>query len=87
MEFPNQTPETQKLINILSSEGYENLRSLPDGTVVGTSELMFTRAVYVGLNFSGWEKRFCFSDRDLAVEELKKLSDGDSEPSGYIARR
>jgi hypothetical protein len=87
MDIPGQTPETQSLINFLSRDGYENLHSLDDGTVVGTSELMFTRAVYIGLNFSGWEKRFCFEDRNLAVVELRKLQDGDSEPSGWIARR
>lgn len=79
--------ERQSLIDALSKDGYSNLKELPDGTVVGTSELIFTRALYVGLNRYGWDKRFCFKDRELAVKELDKLSDGDSEPTGYIARR
>jgi hypothetical protein len=77
----------EKLINELSEQGYENLRALDDGTVVGTIELMFTRAIFIGLNFQSWEKRFCFKDRDLALTELNKLVLGDDEPVGYVARR
>lgn len=66
---------------------YQNVRVLDDGTIIGTGELLFTRAIYIGLDRYGWEKRFCFEDRKLALEELKKLNSGDDEPVGYIARR
>jgi len=75
------------LIDWLAGQGYENLRELEDGTVVGTYELMFTRAIFIDLTATGWDKRFCFQDKPLALEELAKLKTGDDEPSGYIARR
>jgi hypothetical protein len=76
-----------ELIAWLAGQGYENLRELEDGTIVGTLELMFTRAIFIDLTYSGWDKRFCFDNKSLALEELAKLKIGDDEPSGYIARR
>lgn len=75
------------LLDFLDGQGYRNLRELEDGTVVGTMELLFTRAIFIDLTFSGWEKRFCFQDKDLALVELAKLQTGDDEPQGYVARR
>jgi len=75
------------LIEVLSDDGYENLRMLDDGTIVGTSKLLYTTAVYIDLNRHGWEKRFCFQDKELAIAEVNKLQSGDDEPVGYIARR
>jgi hypothetical protein len=60
---------------------------LRDGTIIGMGELMFTRAIYIDMDLNGWGKRFCFKDKDRAVEEYMKLKTGDDEPTGYIARR
>lgn len=60
---------------------------LRDGTIIGLGELMFTRAIYIDLDLNGWGKRFCFDNRDLAVQEYMKLQTGDDEPTGWIARR
>lgn len=60
---------------------------LRDGTIIGMGDLMFTRAIYIDLDLNGWGKRFCFEDKDLAVEEYMKLKTGDDEPTGYVARR
>lgn len=75
------------LIEFYENLGYQNVRILQDGTICATSELIFTRALYIGLTEFSWEKRFCFEDRKRAIEELLKLEDQDSEPTGYIARR
>jgi hypothetical protein len=60
---------------------------LRDGTIIGMGELMFTRAIYMDMDLNGWGKRFCFEDKDRAVEEYTKLKTGDDEPTGYVARR
>ena len=60
---------------------------LRDGTIIGMGDLMFTRAIYIDLDLNGWGKRFCFEDKDRAVEEYMKLKTGDDEPTGYVARR
>jgi len=76
-----------ELIKFLETQNYHNLRVLEDGCIVGTMELMFTRAIFIGLARYGWEKRFCFDNKDLALTELAKLQTEDDEPTGYIARR
>jgi hypothetical protein len=60
---------------------------LRDGTIIGMGDLMFTRAIYMDMDLNGWGKRFCFEDKDRAVEEYTKLKTGDDEPTGYVARR
>lgn len=78
---------TEDLLEFLTSEGYKHARVLEDGTVVACSELLYTRALYVGLTYTGWDKRYCFEDRERAVVELAKLKDQDSVPEGWIAQR
>lgn len=78
--------DPEKLLEELKQD-YQNVRMLEDGTIVGTVELAFTRAIVIGLNHVGWEKRFCFENRSLAVSELAKLKTFADEPEGYIARR
>ena len=60
---------------------------LRDGTIIGMGDLMFTRAIYIDMDLYGWGKRFCFEDKDRAVEEYMKLKTGDDEPTGWVARR
>ena len=76
-----------KRIKELGGGSYSLLAYLMDGTIIGVGDLMFTRAIYIDLDLNGWGKRFCFEDRDLAVEEFMKLKTGDDEPTGWIARR
>jgi len=71
----------------LGCGAYREVRMLEDGTIVGIGELMFTRAIYMDMNRNGWGRRFCFQDKALADAEYKRLSDGDHEPTGWIARR
>ena len=66
---------------------YQNVRVLEDGTIVGTSKLLFTTALYIGLNEWGWERRYCYQDLDALYESLKALRTVDDEPHGYIAKR
>lgn len=76
-----------RLEQIAEQGEYEHLRELPDGTIVGIGTLFFTTALYVDLNEYGWERRFCFKDREKAIEELKKLQSCEDLPEGWIARR
>jgi hypothetical protein len=76
-----------KRIKELGGGSYSLLVYLMDGTIIGVGDLMFTRAIYIDLDLNGWGKRFCFEDRDLAVEEFMKLKTGDDEPTGWVARR
>ena len=66
---------------------YRDIRTLEDGTIVATVDLMYTRAICLDLTRTGYGKRFCFENRDLADSEFAKLQTGDDEPAGFIARR
>lgn len=67
--------------------GYIGVKMLEDGTIVGIGNLMFTRAIYMDMDLNGWGRRFCFEDRARADLEYEKLTSGDDEPTGWIARR
>lgn len=81
--------ELDELRAWLATEGgYQNVRVLEDGTIVGTLELLFTRALVIGLNRWGWERRYCYEDRILANAAVLLLDTGDDEPlPGYVAQR
>lgn len=79
--------EVEELLEWLAEEGYRNLRVLDDGTICGTIDLMYIRALFIDLTFHGWEKRFDFKDRLRAELELKNLKSAKDEPTGFIAKR
>lgn len=67
--------------------GYIDVRVLPDGSIAAVGELLTTRAIFLGCNAWGWERRFCFSDRALALQEFSKLQSEQDMPQGFIASR
>lgn len=76
------------LLTWLADNGYQSLRTLEDGTIVGTLELVFTRSVVIGLDRWGWERRYCYEDRPLATLACAALQTGDDIPlSGFVAER
>lgn len=81
------TPDEALLERLKEMGGYEQIRVLEDGTIVGLGNLMYTRAIYVNVDLWGHEKRFCFKDRELALQQYLALKTGDDEPEGWIARR
>jgi len=67
---------------------YRDIRVLEDGTIAATHELMYTRAICLGVTPDcHWETRFCFEDRTLATQRFHELRTEDDEPEGYTARR
>lgn len=67
---------------------YNDVRMLDDGTVVGTVDLLYTRAVMMDMNLYGCGHRYCYEDRNLATKAVRALVTGDDEPMpGYIAER
>lgn len=76
------------LIAFLQKNGYQDVRVLENGTVIGTVELMFTRGLCVGLSWDSWEARYCYEDRTLATRAALEMVDDDEPPlAGYIATR
>ena len=79
---------TETELEFLKSQEYYSLVVLEDGTICGLSRLMFTTALYIGLNgCGGWERRYCYLKEQQALKALGYLKTGDDEPAmGYVAR-
>lgn len=71
----------------VAEHGYRAARVLPDGSVAALLDLMFTRAICLGVNDEAWTRRFCFEDKALADRRFAELVSEDDEPQGYVARR
>ncbi len=69
------------------SIGYEVVSQLDDNSWVGIGELLFSTALYMGMDQSGWAKRYCFELRSDAIQELIKLTKQTDTPNGWIAKR
>lgn len=81
-------PDNSELIEFLRKDGYRNLKTLDNGTVIGTLDLLFTRSLCVGINRQSWEARYCYEDRDLATRAAEAYVDDDLPPlQGYVASR
>ena len=79
---------TDELVAYIRKHGeYREVRALDDGSIAALGELMYTRAIYLGLDRYGYSARFCFENRALAKAEFDKLKTEDDEPQGCIARR
>lgn len=88
MTTSTEPPELAEMLEFLRENNYENLRVLDDGVIVGTINLMFTRALCVDLNWDGWQDRYCYEDRGLATLSCLSMQSGDDKPmSGYVAER
>jgi hypothetical protein len=66
---------------------YDRVRILPDGSIAGISNLIFTRAIFLSLSLYGYERRFCFEDKEKAEVEFENLQSEEDVPTGWVARR
>lgn len=76
----------QSLADALACQ-YRQVRVLPDGSVACLQDLLFTRAILLGVNAKSFTRRFCFEIRSLADRRFSELQSADDEPAGWIARR
>lgn len=77
----------QALCEELLQQGYLAARILEDGSVAALGDLLYTRSIITGCTPTGWSRRFCFEDRDLASRRFEELRHEDDVPLGHIARR
>lgn len=76
----------EKLKDYLESNGYYNVKILDDG-VICNCHFLFTDAVIIGANFSGYDKRVCYPRGSGIAEKmcLGMLSIDDDPLPGYTA--
>lgn len=84
---PSYDGWAESLAKRLPSMGYMAARVLPDRSVAGMLQLLYTRAICLGCHEDGWATRFCFEDVPLAHRRFAELQSEDDEPAGYVARR
>ncbi len=73
--------ERGRLVARLNSEGYTRCIVLPTGELAGISSTLFTTGLFVGLDEMGWRTRFCYENKQDAIEALDKW-DGKGDPPG-----
>lgn len=79
--------QNKELNALLQENGYYNIRFLPDG-VVANLKLLYTTALCIDLDESGYQERFCFPDSSVAEKACAALSSIHDNPSpGFIAYR
>ena len=82
------TPEELAVeVERLGAGSYKKVRVLPDGSVAATVDLMFTRAIILDCDLSGYGNRFCFDNKALADQRFSELQGADDVPAGFIAQR
>lgn len=74
------------LLEILAENGYTDIRQLPDGSWAGLMHYLFTTAIVVGLDSTGYSHRYCFEVRHEAGESFDKW-DGIGDPPGNWIKR
>lgn len=68
-------------IGIEIASQYNHLWTLPDGRICGVHRLMYHWTVHVGLDYAGYEDRWCFHEFNDAVIALL-LWDGTGDMPG-----
>lgn len=77
---------TDDLLDYLRQQ-YRAVKVLPDGSIAVQADLLFTRAIILGVDQCGYARRFCFEDKARCDHEYEALQSEDDEPTGWIARR
>lgn len=67
--------------------GYSAAKRLPDGSYAVLDRLLTTTAICLGVDGTGWERRFCYQDTAQCIHEWIALQTRHDEPEGWIARR
>lgn len=69
-------------IRLLESEGYADIRKMPDGEFAAIRTFVFTCAIIYGMTPWGHDERWCYR----TYEDAKKALDawnGEGEPEGW----
>ncbi len=68
-------------------QGYLGVQRLPDGSYATLTRLLTTLAICLGVDKTGWSRRFCYRDITECLVAWEHLASKQDEPTGWIARR
>lgn len=75
------TAERVSFIEFLNANGYTKLKVMEDGTVCALQKQLFTVALVVGLDRTGYRYRYCY-EREYDASEALVQWDGAGDPPG-----
>jgi len=64
-----------------AANGYDAVRTLPDGRVIGLQRMAFTVGLFVGIGRFGYDSRYCYPPGPEALRGLMAW-DGKGDPPG-----
>ena len=86
LEVNCQECKVALFIQAMTEEGYYNIKQLPDGRFCGLYRFLFTEAIIIGMDKTGYQYRYCYKPETIAAAQLEKY-DGTEEPTGWIVKK
>lgn len=75
-----------KLLKFLESEGYTDLRTLEDGSIVGVMRMLYTWGTVVDMEYHGHGGRVCWPTYEQAAYFARTIKTIEDEPPpGFTA--
>ena len=68
-------------LTTLRAEGYYNIKAVPGNGVCALFKFAFTTGLVIGIDDIGYHGRYCYSNRQDAIDALNSW-DGQGDPSG-----
>lgn len=68
-------------LDTLRAEGYYNIKQVPDKGICALFRFAFTTGLVIGIDNIGYYGRYCYSNRQDAIDALKNW-DGQGDPQG-----
>jgi len=68
------------------NDGY-TCRVLNDGSIACMFDLLFSRAIVLGVHSMGYETRYCFESKRVAAFKFAQLRTRHEKLDGYVAKR
>jgi hypothetical protein len=65
----------------LNALGYQHVRAVPNQDTCGLMRMLYTTALVVGLDNTGYSRRYCYESYDDACYALSQW-DGSGDPPG-----
>lgn len=82
---PEMNQETKAAVAEIGEDllsHYVALRLLPDGRICGVQQLLFHWTLHIGIDWCGYQDRYCYESKDLAVAAMTAW-DGKGDPLAW----
>lgn len=72
---------------ILNREGYTDVRTVAGRGLCGLSRFVFTVGLVYGIDFDGYQGRYCYGSRSDALAALKEWDGAGDPPGNWIKHK